>query len=327
MKFEFDVRTAEAFHKAVPHLMELVKIQEEEGAAYLTEVLPYRTAEADGIVKVDITPTVGPGGQVSFPGVGSLVTDLLAPLTTGSPKEPNLDPLAVLAGASVGAGATATTPGASLAPPSSELGVALTAVPDPLASLAASAATGSQASNSAPPAPETAPAALNPLDGLVMPGAVAHDFVVFTATGERRAGFSDPAAAVKVFVHDLGLVFDQAGLDALWNANQPLYERVERGPKSSMSRGYTKRQEELQSVLTAMMGTTTPTPENPDSPVMTQDEFFQAFSKLAAKTGAQATVNITKVFSQFGATNFEGIPPSQWAKALEMIQQVVDNKG
>ena len=366
MKIDFDISTAEGFLKAAPHITALITIEGEESAtawASLEIGQPYRHEPADGIEKTAIevgtpahfnadgspkTPELpsDPLGALAAASAGAGTTAITPGAQPGRPSsEPDADttkaydPLALLAAAESGSSGTATTTGASSDPlallaaassapasPASATTQGGASPSDPLAALAAAASTQTPAAPTGSPAPASAEP-VNPLAGLVAPPTVPEEFIVFGATGEKRAGYAHAADAVKVFVHDLNEVASTLDVvTLLWQHNQPLYDRQDRGGKMSMSRAYNKRKEEFAALMAAMVGSAPPEPETGE-PGMTQDEFFAKFTAIASKTGPQAVVHVTKIFEGFGGTKFTDIPSEHWRKALEMIQQVVDNKG
>jgi hypothetical protein len=307
MKTQFTFHSADHYHRATPYLTALMVLQDEE------EKTKWRMVEGVTLVSAEKEPET-PTSQAASPSSGSAEVDPLAGLfpapateATGGSTVTDTDPLLAIA-ASSSTNAVMETTGAA---PS----------PDPLAAMAAASAATTE-----PATASSSSSTVNPLDALVASAPAQQDFVVFTVTGEKRAGYANASDAAKVFAHDIGEITTSADIENLWRANQPLYERLDRGGKMSMSKAHSKRKEELAAILSALMGSTPAEPETGD-PGMTQQEFFDAFTKLASLTGAQAVVHITKVFSEFGVTTFGDIPPAHWRKALDMIQQVVDNKG
>ncbi len=129
-----------------------------------------------------------------------------------------------------------------------------------------------------------------------------------------------------MFQHDLAAADTPDLVELLWKHNQPLYERLDRGSKASMSRAYSRRKEELATVLSALAGVAPPDPETGEE--MTQEQFFNEFSKLAAKAGPQAVAAISQVFQELGGVkSYKDLPSTSYRKAIEMLQQVIDNKG
>lgn len=195
---------------------------------------------------------------------------------------------------------------------------------DPLSSLlptAAPADAPAASSTASEPAPASTPAG-DPLASLLPTAApVATEFVVFNADGTRRAGYAHQADALKVYQHDLEQTTDSAELEALVKANGPLWAQMDRSGKASMTKAYNTRKDHLAAVAAALAGEA---PAGTEHPAMTNDEFFVKFAALAAKTGPQA---VTEIYTQIGCTSYKDMAAEHYHRALDLLQQVIDNKG
>lgn len=151
------------------------------------------------------------------------------------------------------------------------------------------------------------------------------DFEVFDANGEMKAGYSHAEDAVTVLTGLIGDITAAADLERIAAANKALYERLETGQKSRVTRTVNKRREELATIDAALMGSA---PATAERAALNAEQFIERFRTLVAKTGVQVLNEVWQHILPAGAAqNVHSVPAEKYWAALDILQGVLDSKG